>query len=74
MLDEERYERLARRAAQRGASVATLVREAIDAVYPSVGGQRRAAAAAILDAEAMPVPEDPAALRAELDEARARRA
>lgn len=72
LLDDDRYERLARRAEERGASVAALIREAIDTVYPGVDTKRRAAAAAILDAEPMAVPDDVAALRAEIDSARSR--
>ncbi len=34
LLDDERYERLARRAEERGTSIATLVREAIDVTWP----------------------------------------
>ncbi len=70
LLDEERYERLARQASERGASIATLVREAIDSRYPVVDPRRRAAASAILAAEAMPVPDDPAELKQELAGAR----
>jgi len=72
LLDEARYERLAARASARGASVATLVREAIDASFPAVEPRRAAAAAALLAAEPMPVP-DLAALKAELDDERGRR-
>lgn len=71
LMDEERYERLAARAAARGASVATLVREAIDTSFPPVEPRRAAAAAALLAAEPMPVPE-PHELRQELAELRAR--
>jgi len=35
LLDPERYDRLATRASERGASVALLIREAIDAAYPA---------------------------------------
>lgn len=37
LLDEGRYARLEERASRRGASVATLVREAIDIAYPQDG-------------------------------------
>ena len=53
-------------------SVAHLVRTAIDVVYPPDSDRRRAAAAAILDAEPMDVP-DVAELRDELDALRGRR-
>lgn len=72
LLDEERYQRLSRRASERGTSVATLVREAIDLFVPTVEPRKAAAAEEILAAEAMPVPgvEE---LLVELDEVRARR-
>lgn len=35
LLDEERYSRVAEQAARRGASVATVIRDAIDLAYPS---------------------------------------
>lgn len=72
LLDPERYERLAARAAERGASVALLVREAIDAAYPRVEPRRAAAAAELLDAEPMPVPPVDE-LRRELDDLRGQR-
>lgn len=73
LLDEERYGRLARRAAERGTSIATLVREAVDARYPPVDPQKRAAARRILAADPMPVPADPAELRQEINETRSTR-
>ena len=54
----------------RGVSMATLVREAIDLSFPPVGS-RRAAAAALLTAEPMPV--EPGGLKRELDDLRSRR-
>ena len=72
LLDEERYERLSRRSTERGSSVATLVREAIDLAYPAVDPRKAAAAEEILSADPMPVP-DAEELRRELDEIRARR-
>lgn len=73
LLDEPRHRRLAVEAARRNVPVAALVREAIDVAFPSTSEERRAAAEAILAAEAMPVPDVPE-LVAELDELRARRA
>jgi len=73
MIDKDRRERLERRAKDRGTSVATLVREAIDLAYPSDDERRRAAGDAILAAEPMEVPDSIEELRAELDEARSRR-
>jgi hypothetical protein len=72
LLDDERHQRLVAVARERGVSVATVVREAIDRGLPRPDSRRRAAAARLLDAPDMPVP-DPAELRAELDSLRARR-
>jgi len=69
LLDRERYERLAQEAEARGTSVAQIVREAIDRALPPTTLRRREAAARILQAPDMPVP-DPGDLRAELDELR----
>ncbi len=69
LIETEQRVRLEQRAADRGVSVAALVRDAIDLVYPPHGDRRAAAAADILAAEPMAV-GDPAALRAELDELR----
>lgn len=71
LLDEDRYARLSRQASERGASVATLVREAIDIAFPTIDPRRAAAAERILAAEPMAVPEIHE-LRRELDELRAR--
>lgn len=73
LLDADRHERLLAVARERGVSVATVVREAIDRGLPAPDARRRAAAARLLAAEAMPVPE-PEDLSAELDDLRARRA
>jgi hypothetical protein len=72
LVDDERYERLSRRAAVEGTSIATLVREAIDARYPADDAARRAAFEAIRDAEPMPVPLDPADLKREILETRSK--
>ena len=72
LLDDERHQRLVAVARERGVSVATVVREAIDRGLPSPGGRRRAAARRLLEAPDMPVPE-PAELRDELEELRGRR-
>ena len=58
LLDEERYERWA--------SIATVVREAIDSRYPVVDPRPGEAAAAIVAAAPMPVPDDPTELKREL--------
>lgn len=44
LVDQERWSRLERRAKQRGASVATLVREAIDLAFPKEESTAREAA------------------------------
>jgi hypothetical protein len=72
LLDEERHRRLTEAARERGVSVATIVREAIDRGLPSGRQRRRAAGDAILYAEPMPVP-DVSGLLDELDELRGRR-
>lgn len=72
MIESEQRARLERHARSRGTSVATLVREAIDAAFPA-DTSRRAAAETILGADPMPV-EDPNALLHELDELRGGRA
>ena len=73
LLDEDRWHRLEVEATRRQVSVAAVVRDAIDVVLAPTGlAARRAAADAILLADPMPVPDDPADLRRELDEAHAR--
>lgn len=73
LLDDERHQRIAEVAHERGVSVATVVREAIDRGVSRPDSRRRAAARRLLDAPDMPVPE-PQALRAELEALRGRRA
>ncbi len=72
LIDDERHRRLEAEAARRGVAVAVLVREALDAAYPTTADERRAAADRILAADPMPVP-DVAELRRELEELRGRR-
>lgn len=72
LLDAERHARLLAVAQERGVSVATVVREAIDRGLPAPDARRRAAAGRLLRAEPMPVP-DPGPLAAELADLRARR-
>lgn len=72
LLDEERYQRVASLAGQRGTSVASVIREAIDRGLPKPDQERARAGQALLDAPAMDVPDVPALL-AELDELRGRR-
>lgn len=66
MLDEARYRKVVQEAARRQVSVASVIREAIDRL-PEQAGRRRDAIAEILAAEAMPVPDDPAEFRGEID-------
>lgn len=73
LLDDERHERIAAAARERGVSVATIVREAIDRGLPSGERQRRSAARRLLDAPDMSAP-DVADLRGELEAVRSRRA
>jgi hypothetical protein len=72
LIGAEQRQRLEREAADRGTSVATLVREAIDLRFPPSLPRRREAADAILDAVPMEVP-DVDDLRRELDDLRGRR-
>jgi hypothetical protein len=68
ILDEGRYQKVAREAARSGASIDVIIREAIDRLA-SHDEERSAAVAAILAATPMPAPDDPAALRREIDAA-----
>jgi len=73
LLDEGRYARITTVARERGVSVATVVREAIDRGVADPADSRRSAGRRILEASDMAVP-DAAALGEELDALRARRA
>lgn len=68
LLDDARYRKISKRAERKGVSVAAVIREAIDRL-PSPTDDQRRAIAEILAAEPMEVPDDPADLRRELDEA-----
>ena len=70
LLDDERYERVHALARQRGTSVATVIREALDRGLPATQRRRSAAARRILAAEPMPVAD----LLAELHDLRGRHA
>lgn len=72
LLDDERYQKIARAAERRGVSVAAVIREAIDRL-PIDDETRRTATNAVLAATPMPLPADPAELRREIDAAHARR-
>ncbi len=71
LLDEGRFQKVAREAGRRHVSVAMVIRDAIDSL-PAEADQRRAAIEVILSAEPMSVPVDPAELRREMDIARER--
>lgn len=68
LLDEDRYQKVARQAERPGIAIAAVIREAIDRLPADVDA-RSAAIAAILAAEPMPVAADPADLRREIDAA-----
>lgn len=72
LIDVDQRERLEREAAERGTSVAALVRSAIDLAYPPSRVRRSSAAAAILAAPSMEVPEVGELIQ-ELEEVRSRR-
>jgi len=71
LIDDERHRRISAAAQERGVSVATVVREAIDRGLTNPDAQRRAAWRRLDEAPDMPVP-DPRELRAELDALRGR--
>jgi predicted DNA-binding protein len=70
LIDDERYERVRAVARQRGTSVASVIREALDRGLPATQQRRTAAARRILDAAPMEVGD----LVAELNELRGRHA
>jgi predicted DNA-binding protein len=70
LVEDDQYQRLEQAAGERGSSVATVVREAIDEALPASQRQRRAAADALLEAQPMTVPDKPSTLERELDELR----
>lgn len=72
LVDAERYARLEALARERGASIGAIVREAIDRGLSDPASRRAAAGQRLLTADPMPVPADPADLRAELEAARSR--
>lgn len=72
LLDQARHDRLVAIAHERGVSVATVVREAIDRGLPDLSERRQKAARRLLEAPDMPVPAADGLL-AELDELRGRR-
>jgi hypothetical protein len=73
LIDDDRHRRITAAAQERGVSVATVVREAIDRGLANPDTKRQAAGRRLLDASDMTVPALPELL-AELDALRARRA
>jgi hypothetical protein len=73
LIDDERHQRIVQAAQERGVSVATVVREAIDRGVSGPSARRLAAGRRLLEADDMPVPE-PQGLRAELEALRGRHA
>ncbi len=73
LLDEPRHRKIAIEAKRRNVSVAAVIRDAIDRM-PASDDIRRSAIAFVLAAPPMPVPDDPADLRRELDAEHERRA
>ncbi len=59
LIDDDRFRRLEARAAERGASVAQLVREAIDQAFPDESLDRLRAGDLLLAAPQMPVADWP---------------
>lgn len=70
LIDDERYERVRAVAQQRGTSVASVIREALDRGLPATQRRRSAAGRRILNAAPMEVGD----LLTELDELRGRHA
>jgi predicted DNA-binding protein len=73
LIDDERHRRITTAAEERGVSVATIVREAIDRGLANPDLKRAAAGRRLLDAPDMSVPE-PSELRTEIEALRSRRA
>ena len=73
LIDDERHRRILAVARERGVSVASVVRDAIDRGLAHPDARRQGAVERLLRAPDMPVP-DVNAFRDELDAARARRA
>lgn len=73
LLDEERHSRITSVARERGVSVATVVREAIDRGVADPSDRRQAAGRRLLESPDMAVPE-PMELKEELETLRSRRA
>jgi len=72
LLDDERHRRITAAARERGVSVATVVREAIDRGLANPTNRRKSAGRRLLEASDMPVP-DLQDLKGELAALRGRR-
>jgi hypothetical protein len=72
LIDDERHRRITSLARERGVSVATVVREAIDRALANPASRRKTAARRLLDAPDMRVPH-PRKLKEELENLRGRR-
>jgi hypothetical protein len=70
LIDEERYKRLERAAQKNKGSVAAAIRDAIDLAYPANLDEKRKAAAAIVSAPQIELP-DVEELKRELEAIRA---
>lgn len=68
LIDDGRYQRLQHHANERGVSVAAVIRDLVDTGLPNTLAIRRAAFDRLMAAEPLPVPDDPADLRRELNE------
>ncbi|MFV2064311.1 MAG: hypothetical protein ACC726_12480 [Chloroflexota bacterium] len=68
LLDQARYRKVVSVARREGISVGAVIREAIDGMPPDQDRRQRAVDA-ILSAAPMSVPDDPADIRRELDDA-----
>jgi Ribbon-helix-helix protein, copG family len=68
LIDQSQYKKVQNEAKRRGLSIGAVIREAIDKL-PDRDEERRRAIAALLAAEPIELPADPADLRRELDEA-----
>jgi hypothetical protein len=69
LLDDERYRKVLLESERRSVSLAAVIREAID-FLPIDNRRRQEAIAAIMAAQPMEVPDDPSALRTEIDRTR----
>jgi len=73
LLDQRRYDKVARLAHRRGIPAAAVIREAIDQLADEAEwDERRRALEAILAAPPMEVPDDPHDIRREIDDHRGR--